>query len=277
LISEAENLTDPRNARQLREKFRNAGFAGKRDQELYQKFNAAMDKFFSTQKAEYASRGESARKLIAEIEELTAAPANAIARIREIREELRNLNCRETRSAEQQALRKFDMAFNESRKEEQRRREENSDTLTMNLAMAYEAWKNGDTPALPETESLAGFGKLQAIAKLLSEAISGDEKAAAKLDKQVNSAMEERERICAEMEKLSGSSSDTGIVDLAAELRSAMLGDFGKGSGNDRASHSADPQKLCMEFAAAGIVMPTELEKFQQRFAKAKAIVFAEK
>ena len=273
LIAEAENLTDTRRARELREEFRNAGFAGKNDQALYQSFNAAMDKFFNARKAENASRGEKANELLDEVKNLTANPVESLPRIREIREELRNLNCRETRQKEQLILREYEMALNKAREEEQRRKEENSDSIAMLLAKAYEAWKNGENADIPTTETLSGFNKLQSEAKLLAEAIAGDAKAAARLDKQIDFARSERERICCELEKLCGNdkAESAETFDLAAELQSAMLGDFGKGSGTAKA---ADPQKLCAEFAACGIVPAKELAEFQERFNAAKKIIF---
>ena len=188
----------------MREEFRNAGFAGKNDQELFRRFNGAMDKFFNARKAENASKEENARQLAAEVAALTADPAAALPRVREIREELRNLNCRETRQLEQQALRDFDLALNAAREAEQRKKEENSDSIAMLLATAYEAWKNGETPEIPAEEQLAGFSKLQSAAKLLAEAANGDEKAAAKLEKQIESARQERTRICSALEELCG-------------------------------------------------------------------------
>lgn len=275
LIAEAENLTDFQRAKQLREEFRNAGFSGRHDHELYQRFNAAMDRFFDARKAENTSREEKARALCEEIGSLTAEPLTAANRIREIREELRGLACRETRRTEEELLRKFDAALQEARQAERRVREQNSDAAAMTLAQAYGAWKNGEAPTIPSPDDLAGFGKLQTEAKLLTDAAGGDEKAAVKLEKQIAAARIERERLCAAMEKLGGKKSGekSGEVDLAAELRSAMLGDFGKGGAADDAPGAADPHRLASEFAAAGIVPPDELAEFQRRFAAAKAIV----
>ncbi|MBE6376240.1 MAG: DUF349 domain-containing protein [Lentisphaerae bacterium] len=272
LITEAENLTDPRRARQLRDEFRAAGFAGKNDQELYKKFNEAMDKFFEKRKAENASRENRANELVSEVIALCSAPAESLNRIREIREELRSLNCRETRQSEQQALRQFDEAFEEYRRQEQRQREENSDSIAMRLAENYDAWKNNNDPQLPDLALYAGFAKLQNMAKLLTEAIGGDEKAAVKLEKQIDISRCERSRICDALESLCGNSG-TGddTVDLAAELQFAMLGDFGK-ENSRRQPH--DPHKLCAEFAACGIVPVSELQEFQRRFAAAKAVIF---
>ncbi len=274
LIAEAENLTDHRRAKQLREEFRNAGFAGKQDQALYEKFNTAMDNYFNARKAENASKEERAKELIAEINFLSADPIAALPRIREIKEELRNLNLRDTRNSEQQALKAFDKALNEVRQAEQRRKEENSDSIAMTLAMAYQSWKDGNEPVIPQENDLAGFNKLQNEAKLLADAAAGDEKAAAKLEKQVSIARSERERICAALENLSGKNSNASdtVVDLAAELQSAMLGDFGKSSSH--AAENSDPHQLCAEFAACGIVPPAELTEFQKRFAAAKAVIF---
>ena len=276
LISEAENLTDPRRARQLREEFRNAGFAGKNDQELFQKFNTAMDAFFNARKAEFASKENRAKELIAEVEKLTATPVEALPRIREIREELRTLSCRETRQMETSALRKFDDALNAVRQESLRQKEADSESIAMSIAKAYDAWKAGETPEFPAAEILAGFNRLQSIARLLTDAAAGDEKAVLKLEKSVAAARSERERICTELETLCGTApSENAVIDLAAELQNAMLGDFGKNSSADK--KVADPQKLCADFAAAGIVPAAELGEFQRRFAAAKAMIFSNK
>ena len=275
LICEAKNLADPRRARQLREEFRAAGFAGKNDQELFREFNGAMDKFFENRKAENASRENRARELVSEIATLTADPAGSLNRMREIREELRSLNCRETRESEQLALRQFDDALTAFRRQEQRQREENSDSIAMKLAERYDIWKQGNAPETADFSAFSGFAKLQNMAKLLAEAVAGDEKAAAKLDKQIENARSERTRICEAMEKLCGNSgTENKATDLAAELQFAMLGDFGKESNRNQTEN--DPHKLCAEFAASGIVPAAELQEFQRRFAAAKAIIFQE-
>ena len=273
LIAEAENLSDPRRARQLREEFRNAGFAGKADQALYEKFNAAMDNFFNARKAENASKEERVKELISEITSLTADPAVALPRIREIREELRQCNIRNARQSAEAALKAFDNALNELRRNEQRRKEENSDTMAMKLADAYQAWKDGAETTVPDAGEFAGFNKLQTMAKMLAQAVAGDNKAAAKLDRQIENARSERLRICEAMESLGGKAPEKAAVqDLAAELQFAMLGDFGKNSAPSAAA-TADPQELCAQFAACGIVPPEELIELQQRFAAAKAVL----
>lgn len=274
LVTEAENLTDPRKARQLREEFRSVGFCGKNDQAIYAQFNAAMDKFFNSRREENASKIAKVQTLISEINSLTAAPAESLARIREIREELRALSCRDTRSKEQTALAKFDAALNEQRKAEQRKREENSDSVARVLAAALDAWKNGETPELPDADLLNGYNKFQTFAAALNAAVAGDAKAAEKVAKLVASARSERERICAELEKLAGSSkNEPAETDLAQELQFAMLGNFGK-SAADSPAKSIDPHRLCSEFANAGIVPVAELDVFIARFNAAKEIIF---
>ena len=48
IIAEAAALTDDvRRAKQLREEFRAAGSAGRKEPELYKQFNEAMDRFFN--------------------------------------------------------------------------------------------------------------------------------------------------------------------------------------------------------------------------------------
>ena len=43
--------------------------------------------------------------------------------------------------------------------------------------------------------------------------------------------------------------------------------------GSSSARKSADPVQLYSEFAAAGVVMPEEMQEFQARFDAAKAII----
>jgi hypothetical protein len=257
----------------LREEFRNAGFAGKIDQSLYEKFNAAMDKFFNARKAENASKEEHIKELIAEINALTANPSESLPRIREIREELRQNTLRNVRQSAEAALRAFDEALNEVRRSEQRKKEENSDSMAMKLAEVYQAWKNGSEVSVPDAADFAGFNKLQSVAKLLTQAIAGDDKAAVKVERQIEIARSERIRVCEAMEALGGKAPEKdAVLDLAAELQSAMLGDFGK-SSSSAPSLCADPQELCAQFAACGIVPAEELSGLQKRFAEAKAIL----
>ena len=272
LIAEAEALTDVRRAKQLREEYRAVGFCGKNDSSLYERFNAAMDKFFNARREESNAKVAEANALLAELETAAADPVAALPRVREIRARLRELACRETRNAEQTVLRRFDEALDTARQEEQRERERNSDAVAMELADVLAAWRAGETPEVPPPEKFAGYAKLQTFAAALSAAVSGDGKAAEKVEKLVSAARSERERICSELEKLAGTGkSEAPVLDLAQELQAAMLGNFGKGARDERAS--ADPHRLCAEFAAAGVVPPEELRAFQERFAAAKAVV----
>ena len=274
IIAEAEQLTDHRRARQLREDFRNAGFCGRKEQELYKRFNEAMDKFFSAKREEHASKTVRAQELIGEITALTDNPAESLTRIREIREELRTLNCRETRSAGENALRKFDRALDEFRNAEQRKKEESSDEIAMSLALCLSAWQNGENPELPDVENFAGFSKLQNGCNLLRAAMDGDAKAAEKLEKHIAAARKERQSICDELDILAGNGKkDDAPVDLASELEAAMLGNFGK-SPDVNSSVKRDPRQLCAAFAAAGVIPAGELAELQQRFNAAKKIVF---
>lgn len=79
LIAEAEALTDHsaetvRRAKQLRTDFQAAGPAGRREPELTGRFNAALDKFFSGRREEFAERERKSRELVAELEALAADP-----------------------------------------------------------------------------------------------------------------------------------------------------------------------------------------------------------
>lgn len=274
LVAEAENLTDARRARQLREEFRTIGFCGKMDQELYLAFNTAMDNFFNARKEANTSKIQEVKTLLEEVKNAVSAPAAALPRIREIREQLRSIGCRDTRKEEQAVLAEFDAALNEFRRSEQLKREQNSETVALELAQALDAWKNGGSVTLPAPEVLNGYTKFQTFANTLNSAVSGDSKAAEKLDKLVAAARDDRERICAELEKLAGcGKQENAPLDLAQELQFAMLGNFGK-NDNVSSGKAVDPQQLCADFANAGIVPADELTAFQKRFNTAKEIVF---
>ncbi|MCI5778616.1 MAG: DUF349 domain-containing protein [Lentisphaeria bacterium] len=275
LIAEAEGLADFRRAKQLRDEYRAVGFCGRNDQALYERFNAAMDRFFTARREENTSKVAEVRQLLAELDAACSAPAESLPRVREIREKLRALSCRDTRNEEQSALRRFDDALNAVRRREQRRREENSESAAMTLAQCLKAWKETGAAELPPEEVWGGYPKLKAFASALAAAIAGDAKAADKVEKLVASARSDRERVCSELEKVAGIGKPDAAADLAQELQFAMLGNFGKDGGVAPAG-SADPHRLCAEFAAAGVVMPEELAEFQARLNAAKTILFGE-
>lgn len=274
LIAEAENLTDARRARALRDEYRAIGFCGKNEQELYNRFNTAVNAFFNQRREVNASKIDEVKTLLAEVETFFAAPADALPRVREIREKLRELSCRDTRSMEQTVLGKFDAALNEFRKQQQLEREANSDAVALALAAGLDNWRSGAAVELPPPETLAAYPKLQNFAAALTAAAAGDDKAADKVEKLIAAARSEREKICTELEKLAGTSSnEPETLDLAQELQFAMLGNFGK-SGAAASAKAADPHRLCSDFAACGIVPAAELQEFQNRFNAAKNIIF---
>ena len=279
LITEAHNLTDVRRAKQLREEYRNSGSAGRKESELYKEFNAAMDKFFAGRREEINAKEARARELISEIENLCAAPQEALSRTREIKEELRNLSCRETRFDEQKAWQKFEAALAGMREAERQKKLAASGDAVLELSALYSKFLAGESVELPENDSFAAFPKLQNFASLLNSAVSGDAKAAEKLAKQSAAALTERENICAKLEKLAGTKSDNGgeeVMSLAMELEAAMMGNFGKSSAKSSAAVE-DPKVLIADFAACGIVPAEQLAQLQGRVDAAAEIIFAGK
>ena len=279
LIAEAESLTDVRRAKQLREEYRNSGSAGRREPELYKLFNAAMDKFFSGRREEINAKEARARELIAEVENLCADPQNALNRTREIKEELRNISCRETRFDEQKIWQKFEAALAKVREAERQKKLAASGDAVIELSALYSKFIAGEIIELPEAETFAAFPKLQSFAALLRSAVSGDAKAAEKLARQTAAAQAERENICAKLEKLAGIKSDDSkddVLSLAMELETAMMGNFGKSSGKS-SKPAEDPQALLADFAACGIVPSEELAKLQARVDAALKVIFPEK
>ena len=276
LITEAQNLTDVRRAKQLREEYRNSGSAGRKEPELYKEFNAAMDKFFAGRREEINAKEARARELIAEVENLCANPQDALARTREIKDELRNLSCRETRFDEQKVWQKFESSLAKVREAERQKRLAASGDAVTELAALYSKFLAGETIQLPEDGIWTAFPKLQAFAALLSSAVSGDAKAAEKLAKQSAAALIERENICAKLEKLAGNKSGNSNdepLSLAMELEAAMMGNFGKSSAKSSASEE-DPKVLVADFAACGIVPAEKLAGLQARVDAASKIIF---
>ena len=266
LIAEAEALTknDLRRARQLREDFRNAGNAGKSENALFERLKAALDKFFNERRAEFTEKENESRTLISELEQLTANPAANTARSREIRERLRELDTRETAAAARKAIENFDNALKESRKQENRAKGDLGREVAREIAAAAEKALKGENFDFVSPAAAEMFPKLSNSAKLISAVIAGDEKALEKLNRQLNTAKAEHERICSELEKLSGAQ-EGEEENLAAALEAAIMGNFAKAEAK-AAAQNVDPNKLASEYLNAGLLLPEELEASYARF-----------
>ena len=296
LLAEAEQLAAQQSgespdavqrAKQLRAEFMAAGRAGRIENELFDKFNAALDKFFSGRREAFAGREEQARKLVAEIDALTADPGDAAAaesRYRAIRRELRELGCRKTFQSEIKAGDRFEAALAAARGRQLTDKLTLSKTVARALAAAWADAKANGT--LEEgklaIENLDRFPKLASAAKLIGEAASGDEKAKEKLAKAFDNAAEERGRITAELEKLVGieskeepaASAANDAMSLAAELTAAIAGNFAASSARAEAREKTlDPKQLLAEFASAGLLEADALEAAFERFDNAYAKV----
>lgn len=296
LLAEAEQLAEQQSgespdavqrAKQLRAEFMAAGRAGHAENELFDKFNAALDKFFSGRREAFAGREEQARKLVAEIDALAAEPGDAAAaesRYRAIRRELRELGCRKTFQSEIKAGERFEAAATAARGRQLTDKLTLAKTVARALAAAWADVKANGT--LEEgklaVENLDRFPKLASAAKLIGEAASGDEKAKEKLAKAFDNAAEERGRITAELEKLVGieskeaaaSPAAADAMSLAAELTAAIAGNFAASSARAEAREKTlDPKQLLAEFASAGLLEADALEAAFERFDNAYAKV----
>lgn len=283
LIAEAEALTDHsaetvRRAKQLRSDFQAAGPAGRREPELTGRFNAALDKFFSGRREEFAERERKSRELVAELEALAADPKEpgaTEARAREIRARLRELACRNTYELEQQAFEKLDRSLGALRKR----------ALTDKLALLRETaraaaalvdrFRAGGAIA-PEEIGIdhAGlFSKLNAGLQLLPAASSGDAKAKERLEKLLHQAEKEHDRICSALEKLVGveppaAEKADDAASLAAELTAAIAGNFAAGAVKAQ-EKPVDPKQLLAEYLNAGLLGSAALEESLERFDRA--------
>ncbi len=266
LIAEAEALTpgDMRRARQLREDFRAAGSAGKAEPALYERLKAALDKFFDGRRAAFAEKENESRSLIAELDQLSADPVNNLARSREIREKLQDLDCRNTAEEARRAAAKFDAALAETRKKETRAKGDMGREAARAVAEALDRVLAGEKFEFTPPATTEMFPKLAGTAKLIAAVLADEPKALEKLNRQVASARQERERICAELEKLAGKPAEEED-NLAAALQAAIMGNFAKEEARE-AAKAVDPDKLASEFLNAGVIPSAELEASFLRF-----------
>ena len=266
LIAEAEALTqnDLRRARQLREDFRNAGNAGKSENALYERLKNALDKFFDERRAAYSEKENESCALITELEQLTADPAAGLNRSREIRSRLQELDCRETAAAVKKACAAFDKALAETRKKETRAKGDLAREVAREIALALDKCLAGENFDFTPPAAAEMFPKLAGAAKLISAALTGDAKAAEKLNRQISAARQEHDRICTALEKISGGQ-ESGEENLAAALQAAIMGNFAKDEAK-AAAQAVDPNKLASEYLNAGLLPSEELEVSYQRF-----------
>ena len=266
LIAEAEALTpgNMRRARQLREDFRAAGSAGKAEPALYERLNAALDKFFDGRRAAFAEKENESRTLIAELDQLSEDPVNNLSRSREIREKLQELDCRNTAEEARKAAAKFDAALAETRKKETRARGDMGREAARAVAEALDRVLAGEKFEFTPPATTEMFPKLAGAAKLIAAVLADEPKALEKLNRQVASARQERERICAELEKLAGKPVEEE-ENLAAALQAAIMGNFAKEQARE-AAKAVDPDKLASEFLNAGVIPSAELEASFLRF-----------
>lgn len=290
LLAEAEQLAEQsvdspaavQRAKQLRSEYMAAGRAGRAEHELSEKFNAALDKFFSGRREAFAGREEQAKKLVAEIDALAADltdTAAADARYRAIRRELRELSCRKTYPAEIKAGERFEAALGAARTRVLSDKLTLAKSVARSLAAAWEEVKSG--AVLEEgrlaVENLDRFPKLSAAAQLIGQVAAGDEKAKEKLEKSFDSAMHEHKRICSELEKLVGIEAEEeakpaadDALSLAAELTAAIAGNFAASNARAEARNKVvDPKQLLSEFVGAGLLEAADLEASFERFDRA--------
>ena len=266
LIAEAEALTqnDLRRARQLREDFRNAGNAGKYENALFERLKAALDKFFNERRAAFSEKENESRTLVAELEQLTADPGANLARSREIKARLQELDCRETAAAVKKAVDTFDNALKETRKQETRAKGDLGREVAREISAAAAKLLKGEKFEFNAPAAAEMFPKLSSASKLIAAVLAGDAKALDKLNRQLAAAQAEHDRICSELEKLSGAQA-AEEDNLAAALEAAIMGNFAKAEAK-AAAQAVDPNKLASEYLNAGLLLPDDLEASFARF-----------
>jgi len=279
LIREAENLTDPRRARSLREEFRRLPGAGRREAELYRAFDAALAKFFNARSAAFADKEKEARELIVEVESLAATPLAALPRIREIRRRLDELNTRNTADAERAAFAAFDQAIDAARSKEAGEKFALCCETVAELARRNAMREAGEPLPEAAVPNLELFPKAGQFAKLLEAAAAGDAKAAEKIDRHFNAARAEYGEIVGGIESLAGIGGDSDAeaaepLSLAAELEAAIMGNFARDEAKAVEKKKSTPAELRQRFLAAGVLPAAEFEEFRRRFEAAAEKLF---
>ena len=284
LIAEAESLDlsqgefAVRKAKQLRADFRQAGVAGRMEKDLAARFDAALEKFFAGRREQFNEKEAKVRTLLEEITALTGNitdPAAAEGRVRAIRNEIAELNCRNLRAEEEKTVSAFYKALSGVRKKVLADKFTVYCEIAPQAAAAADAALAGETAVeLPE-EQLALFPKLQQINQLISEIANGDPKAAEKLKKMTVHAKSEQERIVSELENAVGIKTAKAAPaerDLAAELQAAIFGNSGFGAAVKQESKTVDPKQLLSEYFNTGVSSAADtsasIERFKAAYSK---------
>ena len=283
LIAEAESLDltqgefAVRKAKQLRADYQKADSAGRLERELLERFDAALEKFFAGCKAQFNEKETKVRTLLDEVIALTGNitdPAAAEGRIRTIRSEIADLNCRNLRHEEEKVFAAFYKELGSVRQKVLADKFTVYCEIAPLAAAAMDAVLAGESPAeLPE-DRFALFPKLQQAAQLFKDAAAGDVKAVEKLNKMAVYAKSEQERIVSELEKAVGikNESSTGERDLAAELQAAIFGNSGFGTAAKQETKTVDPKQLLSDFFNTGVStsadMTASIERFQAAYSK---------
>ncbi len=263
-----------RQARLLRNDYQALPFAGKAEAELSGQFNALLDKFFQAKREAIAGKEQSARQLIDEIAAMAHEFSDVTAasrRYRELKGQLRELNCHHLSDLEDKASQAFERRLAEEK------RKFNADKLAIyknhaeTVARHYEQFlldRSLDLSAIANLD-LSMFAGLDNAVKLLC---GNDEKCCRKLEKQLEENRKNVKRICEELEKLAGGEpkkQPDSADALAAELAAAIAGNFAVGPVTVK-KVKIDPNDLIEEYFRIGILPSEDLESSLLVIEKAK-------
>ena len=177
---------------------------------------------------------------------------------------MQELDCRETAAAAKKAAETFETALSENRKKETRAKGDLGREVARELAVALDKLLAGEKFEFTPPAATEMFPKLSGSAKLIAAALADDAKALEKLNRQLAAARQEHERICTELEKLSGAG-ENEEENLAAALQAAIMGNFAKDEAK-AAAKAIDPNKLASDYLNAGLLPAEELESSYIRF-----------
>ncbi len=266
LIAEAQNLQDVRAAKALREKYKTGQHAGREEIRLQKLFDAAMSHFFDQRHEEFAKRDAESEALLTELKTLAADPIANQRRAAEIAGEFRKIANRRTFDAERKAKLEFDAALAKAQRERAAKAHEESAAahdLWLKLYLDFCAGNPVEAPAIPE------LPKIAPMAKNIAAAIQGDGAARQKVDRALQSARNEAEKLLAELESAAGCGEEKPL-DLAAELQAAIIGNSGFGNARDE---KKDYARVIATYEAILWLEPAAKAELQPRFEQVKLLL----
>ncbi len=219
----ALELHDFIRAKELRAEFNAAPHAGHSENDLRERFNAGMNDFFARRKEFFAQKDAECAELITTLGSADRKTADTIIA------QLKNSQNRHNSELIARAINSCEKRLAAERESAVRAKNLEAATIKEKLLAACLDMNEKNISDIPDETTLAAFPKLAAVAKLITDAANGNEKAAAELNTLIKVNHSKAEKLLDRLESAAGLKK-SGSDDLAAELQAAIIGNSGWGS-----------------------------------------------